>query len=161
MKTLGLLAGLLLALPALGWEVGEFRNGMTRAELEKALKTWNFDKTLPVGSDGLYAYDSPDNPAGRRFLFTFCNDKLVAFNQEIEPAFRHFIIVASNYSNLYGNPLKVMPHTGVIASGEKNQLAMFWRDGSDYLGVKYALFPASEQLSMTWQITNNCWQAPR
>jgi hypothetical protein len=161
MKTLGLLAGLLLALPALGWEVGEFRNGMTRAELEKALKTWNFDKTLPVGSDSLYAYDSPDNPAGRRFLFTFCNDKLVAFNQEIEPAFRHFIIVASNYSNLYGNPLKVMPHTGVIASGEKNQLAMFWRDGSDYLGVKYALFPASEQLSMTWQITNNCWQAPR
>jgi hypothetical protein len=161
MKTLGLLAGLLLALPALGWEVGEFRNGMTRAELEKALKTWNFDKTLPVGSDSLYAYDSPDNPAGRRFLFTFCNDKLVAFNQEIEPAFRHFIIVASNYSNLYGNPLKVMPHTGVIASGEKNQLAMFWRDGSDYLGVKYALYPASEQLSMTWQITNNCWQAPR
>lgn len=161
MKTLGLLAGLLLALPALGWEVGEFRNGMTRAELEKTLKTWKFDKTLPVGNDSLYVYDSPDNPAGRRFLFTFCNDKLVAFNQEIEPAFRHFIIVASNYSNLYGNPLKVMPHTGVIASGEKNQLAMFWRDGSDYLGVKYALYPASEQLSMTWQISNNCWQAPR
>jgi hypothetical protein len=161
MKTLGLLAGLLLALPALGWEVGEFRNGMTRAELEKALKTWKFDKTLPVGSDSLYVYDSPDHPAGRRFLFTFCNDKLVAFNQEIEPAFRHFIIVASNYSNLYGNPLKVTPHTGVIASGEKNQLAMFWRDGSDYLGVKYALYPASEQLSMTWQISNNCWQAPR
>jgi hypothetical protein len=38
---------------------------------------------------------------------------------------------------------------------------MFWRKGSDYMGVKYALYPASEQLSMTWQVNNNCWQAPR
>lgn len=161
MKSLGLLVGLLLALPAYAWEVGEFKNGMTRAEIEQALKTWNFDQTMQVGNDGLFVYDSPDNPAGRRFLFTFCNDKLVAFNQEIEPAFRHFIIVASNYSNLYGTPLKVIPHTSVIASGEKNLLAMFWRQGMDYMGVKYVLFPTSEQLSMTWQVNNNCWQAPR
>ncbi|MEW6119074.1 MAG: hypothetical protein AB1593_03175, partial [Pseudomonadota bacterium] len=72
--TLALLAGLAFALPAHAWEVGEFRNGMTRAEVDQALKTWNFDKTLPVGSDGLFAYDLPNNPAGRRFLFTFCND---------------------------------------------------------------------------------------
>jgi hypothetical protein len=161
MKTLGLLAGLLLALPVHAWEVGEFKNGMTRAEIEQALKTWNFDQSLPVGNDSLYAYDLPDNPAGRRFLFTFCNDKLVAFDQEVDPAFRHFVVVASNYSNLYGQPLEVTPQTSVIASGEKNQLAMFWRRGADYVGVKYALNPASEQLSMTWQVSNNCWQAPR
>ena len=161
MKTLGLLAGLLLTLPAWGWEVGEFKNGMSRAEIEQALKTWNFDQSTPVGKDGLFVYDSPDNPAGRRFLFTFCNDKLVAFNQEIEPTFRHFIVVATNYSNLYGQPLEVTPQTSVIASGEKSQLAMFWRRGADYVGVKYAQFPTSEQLSMTWQVGNNCWQAPR
>jgi len=161
MKTLGLLTGLLLALPVHAWEVGEFKNGMTRAETEAALKTWNFDKALPVGNDSLYAYDLPDNPAGRRFLFTFCNDKLVAFDQEVDPAFRHFVVVASNYSSQYGDPLKVIPNTSVIASGEKSQLAMFWRRGSDYLGVKYALYPTSEQLSMTWQVSNNCWQAPR
>jgi hypothetical protein len=38
---------------------------------------------------------------------------------------------------------------------------MFWRKGSDYMGVKYALYRTSEQLSMTWQVNNNCWQAPR
>jgi len=38
---------------------------------------------------------------------------------------------------------------------------MFWRKGTDYMGVKYVLFPVSEQLSMSWQINNNCWQAPR
>jgi hypothetical protein len=160
-RTLGLLAGLLLALPAHAWEVGEFKNGMSRAEVEQALKTWNFDKTLPAGSDGLFAYDLPSNPAGRRFLFTFCNDKLVAFDQEVEPAFRHFVVIASNYANLYGNPLKVIPYTSVIASGEKSLLAMFWRKGSDYMGLKYALYPNSEQLSLTWQVNNNCWQAPR
>jgi hypothetical protein len=161
MKRLCLLAGLLLVLPAHAWEVGEFRNGMSRSDVERALKSWNFDKTLPVGNDGLFAYDLPNNPAGRRFLFSFCNDKLVAFDQEVEPAFRHFIVIASNYSNLYGNPLKVLPYSSVVASGEKDLLAMFWRKGSDYIGLKYALFPSSEQLSMSWQISNNCWQAPR
>lgn len=159
--TLACLAGLTLAAPATAWEVGEFKNGMTRAEVDQALKTWNFDKTLPVGSDGLFAYDLPNNPAGRRFLFTFCNDKLVGFDQEVEPAFRHFVVIASNYSNLYGNPIKVIPYTSVVANGEKNLLAMFWRRGSDYIGLKYVLHPTGEQLSMSWQIGNNCWQAPR
>jgi hypothetical protein len=161
MKTLGLLAGLLLTLPAHAWQVGEFRNGMTRAEVEQSLNTWNFDKAMPVGNDELLVYDLASNPAGRRFLFTFCNDRLVAFDQEVEPAFRHFVVIASNYSNLYGNPLKVIPYTSVVANGEKNLLAMFWRKGTDYMGVKFVLYPVSEQLSMTWQINNNCWQAPR
>jgi len=156
-----LLAGLLLTLPAHAWEVGEFKNGMPRAEVESALKTWKFDSIVTVGSDGLFAYDYPANPAGRRLLFTFCNDKLVALEQEVEPAFRHFVIIASNYSNLYGNPLKVIPYSSVIANGEKNLLAMFWRKGSDYMGVKYVLYPTSEQLSTSWQVSNNCWQAPR
>jgi len=158
---LACLAGLTLAAPAAAWEVGEFRNGMSRDQVEQALKTWNFDKTLPVGGDGLFAYALPNNPAGRRFLFTFCNDKLVGFDQEVEPEFRHFVIIASNYSNLYGNPIKVIPYTSVVANGEKNLLAMFWRRGSDYIGLKYVLHPTGEQLSMSWQIGNNCWQAPR
>jgi len=158
---LACLAGLTLAAPAAAWEVGEFRNGMSRDQVEQALKTWNFDKTLPVGGDGLFAYDLPNNPAGRRFLFTFCNDKLVGFDQEVEPEFRHFVIIASNYSNLYGNPIKVIPYASVVANGEKNLLAMFWRRGSDYIGLKYVLHPTGEQLSMSWQIGNNCWQAPR
>jgi hypothetical protein len=156
-----LLAGLLFSPPAQAWEVGEFKNGMSRSEVELALKSWNFDKTLPVGSDGLFAYDLPSKPTGRRFLFTFCNDKLVAFDQEVEPDFRHFVTIASNYSNLYGNPLKVIPYTSVVSNGEKNLLAMFWRKGPDYLGLKYVLYPNSEQLSMTVQVGNNCWQAPR
>ena len=156
-----LLAGLLLALPSHAWDVGEFSNGMSRAEVEAALKTWKFDRTMTIGSDGLFAYDNPANPAGRRFLFTFCSDKLVAFEQEVTPAFRHFIIIASNFANLYGNPLKVIPYSSVVANGEKNLLAMCWRKGADYMGVKYVMHPTSEQLSMSWQISNNCWQAPR
>jgi hypothetical protein len=160
-KALSLLAGLLLALPAQAWEVGEFKNGMSRVEVEQALKTWNFDKTVAVGNDGLFAYDLPNNPAGRRFLFSFCNDKLVSFDQEVEPAFRSFVVIASNYSNLYGNPVKVIPYSSVVATGEKDMLAMFWRKGADYMGLKYVLYPSSEQLSMTWQINNNCWPTPR
>ncbi len=157
----GLLAGLLLSLSAQAWEVGEFKSGMLRAEVESTLKSWNFAKIVAVGNDGLFAYDNPESQAGRRFLFGFCNDKLVSFDQEVAPAFRHFIVIASNYSNQYGNPFKVFPVSSVIASGEKNVLALFWRKGTDYIGVKYALYPTDEQLSMTWQVNNNCWQAPR
>ena len=147
--------------PAHAWEIGEFHNGMPRADVAEALKTWKFGKIIDVGPDGLFAYDLPDSPAGRRFLFTFCNDKLVSFDQEIDPSFRNFIVIASNYSNLYGNPLRVIPYTNVVASGEKDVLAMFWRKGMDYMGLKYALFPNGEQLSQTWQVNNNCWAAPR
>lgn len=161
LRAVVLLFSTLLAFPAYAWEFGEFRNGMSRIEVESALKTWRFDKILPVGNDGLFAFDTPESQAGRRFLFGFCNDKLVSFDQEIAPAFRHFIVIASNYSNLYGNPFKVFPYSSVIASGEKDVLAMFWRKGGDFIGVKYALYPTGEQLSMTWQVNNNCWQAPR
>ncbi len=156
-----LLCGVLLTLPAHAWEVGEFSTGMLRSEVEATLKTWNFSKVVPVGNDGLFAYDNPESKAGRRFMFTFCNDKLVEFDQEVAPAFRHFIVISSNYSNLYGSPIKVFPHSSVIASGEKDVLAMFWRKGPDYIGLKYALYANDEQLSMTWQVSNNCWQAPR
>ena len=156
-----LLAGVLLSLPAHAWEVGEFKSGMLRQQVETTLKTWNFSQVVPVGSDGLFAYDSPESQVGRRFLFGFCNDKLVAFDQEVAPAFRHFIVISSNYSNLYGNPFKIFPESSVIATGEKNVLALFWRKGPDYIGVKYALSASDEQLSMTWQVSNNCWQAPR
>lgn len=157
----GLLAGLLFSLSAQAWEVGEFKSGMPRAEVESTLKSWNFAKVVAVGNDGLFAYDNPESQAGRRFLFGFCNGKLVSFDQEVAPAFRHFIVIATNYSNLYGNPFKIFPESSVIASGEKNVLALFWRKGTDYIGVKYALYATDEQLSMTWQVNNNCWQAPR
>ncbi|MHB1353580.1 MAG: hypothetical protein ACYCWA_09760 [Thiobacillus sp.] len=161
MRRRSLFICLFAAASAHAWEVGEFKQGMNRSEVEQTLRTWNFDKVVPSGSDALFAYDLPSSPAGRRFLFTFCNNRLVAFDQEVEPAFRHFVVVASNYSNQYGNPLKVIPYSSVIATGEKNLLAMFWRKGTDYLGVKYVLYPTSEQLSMTWQVSNTCWQAPR
>jgi hypothetical protein len=162
MRRLGLFTLLLSCLPpAQAWEVGEFHNGMSKAEVAEGLKSWNFGKVIDVGRDGLFAYDLPESPAGRRYLFSFCNDKTVSFDQEIEPSFRNFIIITSNYSNLYGNPLRVIPYSNVVASGEKDVLAMFWRRGSDYIGVKYAFFATGEQLSLTWQVNNNCWQAPR
>lgn len=156
-----LFAGLLFAGPAQAWEVGEFRHGMTRAEVEAALVSWNFEHSMPVGRDSMFVYDGLGNPAGRRFLFTFCNDRLVALEQEVAPAFRHFVIIASNYANLHGDPIKIIPYSSVVASGEKSLLALFWRKGGDFMGVKYVLQPTSEQLTMSWQISNTCWQAPR
>jgi hypothetical protein len=144
-----------------GFDIGEFKNGMTRAQVQTAIAQWQFARTLDLGPDSLLAFDPADSPAGRRYMFHFCGDKLAGFEQEIAPAFRHFMTVAGNHIEQYGNPLKVLAETNVIANGEKHTLAMFWRRGSDYIGVRYTLFPVGEQLTLTAQVGNNCWQAPR
>lgn len=164
MKNLSLLFFALsaLALPsAHAWQAGEFYNGMPRADVEQALKSWKFGKTMTVGADALFAYDPPDHPGGRHFEFQFCNDKLVGFEQLVKPSFQSFITLASNYSNQYGSPVYTMPYTKVISSGPISQLGLFWRKGTDFIGVRYTESSLGEQLRLSWQVNNNCWSAPR
>ncbi len=145
---------------ALAFEVGEFKSGMTRNQLKTTLKSWNFENNVEAG-DTLMAYDSSDNPAGRRYVFIFCNDKLVGFDQEMAASFNNFVTVTGNFNTLYGSPLKVVALHNVVGAGEKNTLAIYWRKMSDVIGVRYILQPNSEQLTTTYQVSNNCWQAPR
>lgn len=145
---------------AQAFEVGEFKSGMTRDQLKSTLKSWNFENNLETG-DTLVAYDSADSPANRRYVFIFCNDKLVSFDQEIVGSFRNFITVTSDYNVQYGDPLKLLALTNVVGAGEKNTLAIYWRKMNDIIGIRYILQPNSEQLSVTYQVSNNCWRAPR
>lgn len=154
------LALFLLDSTAWAFEVGEFKSGMTRDQLKSALKSWNFKNNLET-SDTLVAYDSADNPANRRYVFMFCNDKLVGFDQDIVGSFRNFITVTGNYNIQYGDPMKLLALNNVLGAGEKNTLAIFWRKMNDIVGVRYLLQPNSEQLSITNQVSNNCWRAPR
>lgn len=150
----------LLGSSAQAFEVGEFKSGMTRDQLKSALKSWNFENNLETG-DTLITYDSADSPANRRYVFMFCNDKLVGFDQAIAGSFRNFITVTSNYNAQYGDPLKLLALSNVVGAGEKNTLAIYWRKMNDVVGVRYLLQPNSEQLSITYQVSNNCWRAPR
>ncbi|MEO6148435.1 MAG: hypothetical protein ABIT70_15595 [Sulfuriferula sp.] len=142
------------------FEVGEFKSGMTRDQLKATLKSWNFENKVETG-DTLMAYDSSDSPASRRYVFVFCNDKLVGFDQEMTASFNNLITVTGNFNTQYGNPIKVIALHNVVGSGEKNTMAIFWRKVSDIIGVRYILQSNSEQLTTTYQVSNNCWQAPR
>ena len=142
------------------FEVGEFKSGMTRNQLKTTLKSWNFENNIETG-DTLMVYDAPDSPAGRRYVFIFCNDKLVGFDQELAASFSNFVTITSNFSTQYGNPLKLVALHNVVGPGEKNTMAVYWRKMSDVIGVRYILQPNSEQLTTTYQVSNNCWEAPR
>jgi hypothetical protein len=164
MRTLTLLIALLPAFAVPGahaWQAGEFYNGMSRAHVEQALKSWKFGKITPLGSDALLAQDPSDQPGARNYEFHFCNDKLVGFEQLIKPSFQSFITLAGNYSNQYGSPIYTMPYTKVIASGPISQLGLFWRKGADFIGVRYTESSFGEQLRLSWQVSNDCWSAPR
>ena len=142
------------------FEVGEFKSGMTRDQIKTTLKSWNFEKSIET-ADTLTVYDAADNVAARRYLFVFCNDRLVGFDQDVPGTFRNFTTITGNYNTDYGNPIKVQALNNVIASGAQNTLVIYWRKFSDIIGVRYQQMPYNEQLTLTHQISNNCWQAPR
>jgi hypothetical protein len=147
--------------PANAWQAGEFYNGMPRADVEIALKSWKFGKVTPLGADMLLAQDPSDQPGARNYEFQFCNDKLVGFEQLVKPSFQYFVTIANNYSNQYGSPLYTMPYTKMVASGPISQLAIFWRKGTDFIGVRYLESSLGDQLRLSWQVNSSCWQAPR
>jgi hypothetical protein len=39
-------------------------------------------------------------------------------------------------------------------------LGLFWKHNQEYLGVKYLILPTDEQLSLSFDVTNLCYQTP-
>ena len=154
---------LLLALsyPVYAFEVDEFKSGMSREKVKEALKSWNFDKIQDFSQETLIAFDLGSKGTNRQLAFNFCNDKLVLIEQEVKPSLKNFITTVNNFNAQYGQPSKVDADSGVISTGEKNTLALFWRKGIDIIGIRMLLLPSNDQILLSHQTPNNCWQAPR
>jgi hypothetical protein len=150
----------LVSWPVQAFEVGEFKSGMDREQVRHALTGWRFDKVQNSG-DALLAYDRPEKNSFRQFRFHFCNDRLVGLEQGMKASVRNFIVIASNYLQTYGQPMKVDAGVNVVASGEKNAMAMHWRRGNETLGVRYQILAGGEDLQVVHEVSNTCWQAPR
>jgi hypothetical protein len=150
-----------LALPAGAFEVDSFKSGMTRDQVREALKSYNFERVQDFSATTLIAYDTPEKASNRQFVFDFCNEKLVGLQQEMGPSIRNLMILVSNYNTKHGQPTKVNANTNVTSIGERNELAMYWRKGSDVVGVRYITTAPVEQLMLQYDTPNNCWQVPR
>jgi hypothetical protein len=153
----------LLCAPAfvMAFEVGEFASGMSREQVRTLLSSWKFDRQLETGADSLLVYDLPESAASRQYLFRFCKNRLAAFEQDVQPGLRPFVIVVGNYSAKYGQPYKTYAESHVISTGERNTVSLFWRAQADYVGVRYSALPYGEQLTLVFETNNPCWQAPR
>ncbi len=155
-----LLAVGMLSLNVNAFEVAEFKNGMTRNEVKESLKSWRFDR-VQDSAEILLAYDLQDKNSNRSMRFHFCNDRLTMLEQAMKASSRNLIIITDKYLATYGQPMKVDAGVGVISSGEKNTLAMHWRKGNDIVGLRYQQLPGGEALSVSHEVSNTCWQAPR
>lgn len=152
---------LTLPFPAFAFEVDEFKSGMSREKIKEALKSWNFDKIQDFSQETLIAFDLGGKGTNRQLVFNFCNDKLVSFEQEVKPSLKNFINTVNNFNAKYGQPSKVEADTGVISTGEKNTFALFWRKGIDIIGIRMLLLPSNDQILLSHQTPNACWQVPR
>lgn len=153
-------AVLALQLHAVAFEVGEFRNGMTREQVKAALAQWQFDRVRD-SDDALLAYDLPEKNTNRSFVFLFCNNRLARLEQEMKASAHHLIVITNNYLNAYGQPFKTEAGINVISSGSKDTLTMNWRKGNEFVGVRYQLLPGGEKLVVFHEVGNTCWQTPR
>jgi hypothetical protein len=151
----------LIGLPAAAFEVDQFRAGMSRHLVKDLLGDWGFDQTEDIGGDLLLAYDLPQKQTNRLFKFTFCNDKLVAFEQTLKASPKNLIIVTQNYVRQYGQPIKVDAGTNVVSSGEKATMVLYWRIRNYFIGLRYITLPNGDDMAVVYEVNNNCWQAPR
>lgn len=152
---------LLSSLRAPAFQIDSFRSGMSVAEVRRLLADWKFDRVQTFSGNTLIAYDVPQKNTHRQFTFSFCHGRLVAFEQEMPPSAKHLIVISGNYNRAYGQPVKVLAGNNVTSLGEKSQLALYWRQGSDLVGVKYVLLPPREQLLTVYETPNTCWKIPR
>lgn len=155
-----LLAATLATLPAAAFEVADFQSGMGKMDvMQKLVTQWNFDKIVEPSEDVILAYDT-NSQVNRRYLFKFCKGKLTGFEQDIKPSLKALVIVISNNNNQYGQPAKVYGNTHVVSNGEKQVLGLFWKHNLEYIGVKYLILPDTEQLSLSFDVNNLCYQTP-
>jgi hypothetical protein len=143
------------------FEIDQFKSGMSRAQIKDMLADWNFDTIEDAGPDVTLAFDGVKKETNRLFKFYFCNDKLVTFEQSLKGSVKNFIVVTQNYVRQYGQPIKVDAGTNVLSNGEKSSMAMYWRFRNEYIGVRYVNLPNGEDLSVSYEVNNNCFQAPR
>ncbi|MGQ9685172.1 MAG: hypothetical protein ACUVT2_02535 [Thiobacillaceae bacterium] len=156
-----MLAGLIACGPALAFQVADFESGMARKDvMEKLITQWNFDKIEEPSSETILAYDT-QSELNRRYLFSFCKGKLTGFEQDIKPSLKALVIVIQNYTQKYGQPSRVYANTHVVSNGEKQVLGLFWKSGLEHIGVKYIILPQAEQMSLSFEVNNLCYQTPR
>jgi len=61
----------------------------------------------------------------------------------------------------YGQPSRVYSNTHVVSNGEKAVFALFWKSGLEHIGVKYIVLPSNEQMSLSFDVNNLCYNTPR
>ena len=161
LKTLFFIATLLFSFSAVSFEVDEFQSGMGKDKVKELLNNWKFDRIQEFSGNTVVAYDLPEKESYRQFTFAFCNEKLVGFEQAIKPEIKNFILMSSNYNKRYGQPVKIDASNNVISIGEKNQLAIYWRNAGDLIGLKIILLPPNDQIIALHESPNTCWKIPR
>ena len=124
---LAFIAMLCLWHSAHGFEIDQFKSGMSRAQIKEQLTDWNFDSVEDAGADVTLAFDGVKKETNRLFKFYFCNDKLVTFEQSLKGSIKNFIVVTQNYVRQYGQPIKVEAGTNVLSNGEKSTMAIYRR----------------------------------
>ena len=154
-------AVLFAASTAQAFEVAEFKSGMAQNEVKnQLLANWNFDRVVEASDDVILAYDN-DPGIARRYQFRFCKGKLVGFEQDVRPSLKSLIITVNNYNTQYGQPARVYSNTHVVSNGDKAVFALFWKNGAEYVGIKYLVLPNNEQMSLSFDASNLCYPTPR
>jgi hypothetical protein len=144
-----------------GFDVANFKTGMTREEVRAQLPGWGFDKIADTALDTILVYDNLEKETHRRFRLQFCNERLQGVEQWVKASSKHFAVMSSNFTRQYGQPIWFDSGVNVISSGEKHSIFVAWRNGEDFISIRHAMFTVGEDLSVFHESTNACWKSPQ
>ena len=143
-----LLAGIVSA-----FEIDGLRNGMSQAEVKKALEASY--EGIQIKDDN---YIEARQASTSYFIYaTFCKGKLVQVQKDLNPRFDYFVRLVEQKTGELGKPIAAWTNPARIDSPvESNSVSFLWKEGQSSITVSYTEFPSNKQLYIVYEIKNSC-----
>ncbi len=145
---------------AFSFEIDGFKKGMSLQDAKKVAVKQKYEK-IEVSEDRIQAWDTPDSDDARFINIGFCRGMLVQVEKHLQPRFEFFTRLVQDKRNEFGKPIDVWSKpVDFTSNNPSNSVSFLWRHGKDFTTVSYTEFKHNNQLSLSQETYNSCWEIP-
>jgi len=142
---------------ASAFEIDGFKSGMSLQEAKEVLNRYSY-RDIDVSKNGILAR----HPFNNHWInIGFCDGKIVLYQKDLKPRFDFFTKLVEEKRKECGKPVDAWSRpTNVTSNIESNSIIFVWKLYDTIITVDYIEFSTNEQLSITYETYNKCWEIP-
>ncbi len=149
---------------AQAFDVDGLKSGMSIEQAKSVIEKYSYGK-VEIEENQIRAWDPPGPPGvtGRFIVLNFCKGKLALLQKHLKPRFDYFVRLVQEKRRELGPPVDAWSRpTDIKSHFESNSIYFLWKDGLTFIFIKvsYTEFGSNNQLDITNEIRNECWQIP-